>query len=185
MSTLLTGCFDPRTGTDSIEPGVQPPGGLFGADGGLGGSCAEPDPSPLSQLHVRVRTSPFGGEYAPRHVGAIWIEDARGEFVKTIERWGKTRARNLTRWYAASNGNVVDAVTSATATSHTTHDRIWNLGNLERCEIAAGDYKLVMEHTDQDASGASIELPFTKGQVPVTLMPPDDAYFHDLLIELK
>jgi hypothetical protein len=43
----------------------------------------------------------------------------------------------------------------------------------------------VIEHTDRDATGTSIELPFTKEQLPATLAPPENQFFHDLLIELK
>jgi hypothetical protein len=185
VSTLAAGCFQPATGADSLDPGAQPPGGLFGADGGMGGSCGNADPSPLSQLHIRVRTTAVGGRYAPRNVGAIWIETAAGAFVKTVERWGKTRARYLTRWNAASKGDVVDAVTSATLSSHITHDRTWNLTDHMMCEIAAGDYKVVMEETDSNNTGKSRELSFTKGTMPATSTPADDQYFHDLLLELK
>ena len=148
-------------------------------------SKRDPDPSPLSQLHVRVRTSAVGGRYAPRNVGAIWIETASGAFVKTLERWGATRARYLFRWNAASGGNVVDAVTSATLQTHITHDREWNLTDKTTCEIPTGNYRVVVEHTDRDSAGATIEIPFTKDQAAVTLMPTDATNFHDMLLELR
>jgi hypothetical protein len=181
----LAGCFEPSTGADVLEPGTQPPGALFGADAGANSSCSNPDPSPLSLLHVRVRTTPFGGRYAPRNVGAIWIEDAHGTFVKTLERWGSTRARYLTRFNAASGGNVVDAVTSATLSQHVTHNREWDLTDKTKCEIPTGDYRVVIEHTDYNGTGASIALPFTKDQTPATLTPAETTMFHDLLIELR
>jgi len=189
LSTLAAlifgGCFEPATGADVIQPGTEPPGGLFGADGGTNGSCTDPDPSPLSTLHIKVRTTQFGGRYRPKNVGAIWIETAAGAFVKTVERWGKTRARYLNRWNAASGGNVVDAVTSATLANHITHDRTWNLTDKTMCEVPSGNYRIVMEHTDYDGAGTTLEVPFTKGQVPVTLMPAETTFFHDMLVELK
>jgi hypothetical protein len=185
VSTLAGGCFQPGSDADSIEPGTQPRGSLFGADGGTGGACGNPDPSPLSQLHVRVRTTAVGGHYAPRNVGAIWVETEAGAYVKTIERWGKTRARYLTRWNTASKGDVADAITSATLSNHITHDRTWNLTDKMMCEIAAGNYKVIVEQTDDNRTGKSIELPFMKGSAPATLMPAENQYFHDLLLELK
>ena len=185
LSTLACGCFAPSTGTDEGGPGTQPPGGLFGADGGVNSGCTNPDVSPLSKLHLRVRTTAFGGRYAPRNIGAIWIETASGTFVKTIERWAKTRARYLTRFSTASGGNVVDAITSATLSSHTTHDRTWNLADKTECEIPAGDYRVVIEETDRDGPGTTIELPFTKGTTPQTFPVADNAYFHDLVLELQ
>jgi hypothetical protein len=181
---MLVGCFSPSTGIEDVEPGVQPPGGLFGADANTG-TCGTADPSPLTSMHVRVRTTTLNGKYSPRNVGAIWVESAAGMFVKTIERWGRTRARYLTRFTAASGGNIVDAVTSATLANHITHDRTWDLTNLERCEIPAGDYRIVVELTDRNGTGASIELPFTKGETPSSLMPAEAANFHDLLLELR
>ena len=189
LSVLLAlaapGCFEPGTGADLTEPGTQPPNGLFGADGGVNSTCTDPDPSPLSKLHVVVRTSAFGGRYAPRNVGAIWIETASGTFVKTLEKWGSTRSRYIVRWNAASGGNVVDAVTSATLQSHVTHDRTWNLTDKTTCEIKTGTYRVVVEHTDRDGPGATIEIPFTKDQTAVTLMPTDATNFHDMLLELQ
>jgi hypothetical protein len=190
----LVGCFAPGTDVDELEPGIEPPGGLFGGDAGTGsgsgsgsgsGVCGGSDPSPLASLHVRVRTTTLNGRYSPRNVGAIWIETASGAFVKTVERWGGTRARYLTRFNTSSAGNLVDAVTSATLSNHTTHDRVWNLTNLMKCEVPSGAYRVVVELTDRNSAGATLELPFTKAQAPVTLMPTETANFHDLLLELR
>jgi hypothetical protein len=181
----LTACFAPTVGAEDDGPGTQPPNELFGADAGSNPACPGGDTSPLSQLHIRVRTTAVGGRYAPRNVGAIWIESGTGTFIKTVERWGSTRARYLTRFTAASGGNVVDAITSATLAQHTTHDREWNLKDRSECEIAAGDYRVVIEHTDRNSTGVSIVLPFSKDQSAVTLMPAEATNFHDLVLELR
>lgn len=184
--TLVSGaCFQPDEGAGLSEPGTQPPNGLFGADGGVNASCTDPDPSPLSQLHVRVRTSAVGGRYAPRNVGAIWVETASGVFVRTLEEWGRTRARYIVRWNNVSHGNVVDAVTSATLANHITHDREWDLTDNTTCEIPTGDYRVVIEHTDRNSAGATFEIPFHKDQGAVTVTPADATNFHDLLLELR
>lgn len=185
--SMLAGCFQPSVGADELEPGQQP-GDIFGIDaatttGGDGGNgCAT---SSLTSLHVRVRTTQVNGRYAPRNIGALWIEDSTGKFVKTVELWAKTRAKYLTRFQASAKGNVVDAVTSATLSSHIMHDRTWNLTGLDHCQAASGNYKLVMELTDYNGTGASFEVPFTKMQSPVTITPADTTNFHEILVELK
>jgi hypothetical protein len=182
-SVFLAACFSPSVGSDELEPGQQP-GSVFDVDAGAGATCTS-FLSPLSSIRVRVRTTPFDGSYAPDNIGAIWVEDSTGTFVKTIEKWAKTRVRYLTRWNDASKGNVVDAITSATLQSHVTHDRRWNLLGLDRCQIPAGDYRIIVETTDHNGTGDSLEIPFTFGQSAVTLTPAETGTFHDLMIELK
>lgn len=176
------GCFQPRA-SDERDP-IGAPIDLFTIDAPPAPDCP-PDPSPLSQLAVSVRTTPYGGNFAPRNVGAIWIERADGTFVKTLERWGQIRAKWLKRFVMSSAGNIVDAVTSATLTSHTTHERVWDLTDLARCEIESGDYQLLFELTDRDGAGEALAIPFTKDQTSVSLSPEDTRVFHDLSIDLN
>ncbi len=49
----------------------------------------------------------------PKHVLAIWVEDADG-FVKTRKSMANQRKQYLYTWKAASNYNVVDAITGST-----------------------------------------------------------------------
>ena len=187
VGSMLAGCFMPDIGADELEPG-QEPGSLYATDasvaGGDGGSGACAGATPLSSLRIRVRTTAVGGKYAPRNIGAIWIEDSAGKFVKTIELWAKTRVRYLTRWKTASANNVVDAVTGATLSAHTTHDRTWNLTGLDKCKVKPGNYRVVVEETDANTSGPTLEIPFTVGSATM-LMPTESATYHDLLVDLK
>ena len=135
-------------------------------------------------MRIRVRTTTAGGRYSPRNIGAIWIETEAGAFVKTVERWAGTRARWLTKFIASSSSNLVDAVTSATLAQHTTHDRMWNLQDVRRCEIAPGNYRVMVEMTDKNGTGPSLAIPFTMNGSPAMLTPTEAANFHDLLIDL-
>lgn len=182
---VVAGCYRPRADADELAPGIAAPGELFAPDASDRPVCTTPDPSPLATLRVRVRTTPFGGNFRPRNVGAVWIERASGGFVKTLERWGQIRAKWLTRFVAASGNNVVDAVTGATLASHATHDLTWDLRDLAGCEIAAGDYQVVFETTDRDGSGASFAVPFSKDQLPLSIHPLDEPQFHDVLLDLN
>jgi hypothetical protein len=179
---LLAGCYQPRDEND--EQGIGAPVDLFAPDAGPP-PCMTPDPSPLSQLKIRVRTFPYGGQFKPRNVGAIWIERADGSFVKTVERWGQIRAKWLTRFIASSNNNVVDAVTGPTPTVHSTHERTWDLTDLTRCEIPSGNYQVMFELTDRNGPGGVLAVPFTKDQTALSMTPSDAPTFRDLLIELN
>jgi hypothetical protein len=182
---LLAGCFQPSHSIDEAGDGVTPPTDRFAPDASTTAACQQTDPSPLSALHIGVRTSAPGGRFAPRNVGAIWIERADGTFVKTVARWGMIRARWLLRFAAASQQNLADAVTGATLISHETHDVTWDLKDRERCEIAAGDYQVLFEVTDKNGAGPTLAIPFSKDQAPLSLAPTDELAFHDITIDLQ
>jgi hypothetical protein len=180
-----TGCFLPARDADERGTGKQP-GDYYGdndVDASTGtpvDGCANPG---SSTVRVRVRTTANGGRYAPRNVGAIWIEDGTGKFVQTLEVWANARRRYLTRWRTSSADNTVDAVSGATLSNHTTHDRTWTLDAAARCDHPAGAYHVKIEHTDFNGNGPLLDIPFTMG-TPATLNPADQTTFHDLLVEL-
>lgn len=182
---LVAACYQPRTDDDVLGDGLARPSDLFEPDASTIPVCPNPDPSPLSALRIHVRTSSFGGRFAPRNVGAIWIEDRDGDFVKTVKRWGQTRAKWLTRFVAASDENLVDAITGATLPVHQTHDATWNLMDLAHCEIGAGEYRVVFEMTERSGTGELVAVPFVKDQTPSTTSPGDTPYFHDLQFVLE
>lgn len=184
LGLALAGCYQPRFPDDVGGDAAPPPVDLFQNDAGADAGACPTDPSPLSALHVSVRTTAFGGRWRPRNVGAIWIEDSSGAFVKTVELWGKTRARWLVAFQAASDGDVTDAVTGATFTAHETHDVSWNLTDGSGCEVMDGEYQLALELTDRDASGVVRFIPFLK-ETSMTVMPEDSETFHDIVLALE
>lgn len=181
LSVLASACFAPPM--EASGDGIAPPRELFTPDAPPAPNCP-PDPSARSTLRIQVRTSPVGGRFAPRNVGVIWIERADGTFVKTIERWGVARAKYLVAFIASSNGNVVDAITSATLLSHQTHTRTWDLTDTTDCEVEPGDYRVRVEHTDRDGPGAATSLPLTIADA-MTSTFPDEPTFHDLQLDLE
>lgn len=128
-------------------------------------------------LSVSVTTATANGRYAPRNVGAIWITDGGGKFVKTLTEWGSRRRQYLTKWLAASGGNTVDAVTSATINSHGTRTGTWNGTNASRAAVADGAYKVCFELTEYDGTGPSDCVAFTKGRMAFTDKPADVTNF--------
>lgn len=188
MTALVVGCYQPEVPADRLSADADgPPSSDFVA--GAGGmevpTCPDRAPSTLSELAVSVRTSPVGGQFAPRNVGAIWVEDAGGTFVKTLERWGTTRAKWLVTFNEASGGDVVDAITGATKKVHDTHEVRWDLADVEGCEVPAGDYHLWLELTDRSGEGAHHDVPFAKGNGGFVLMPDDAPQFHEIVLELR
>lgn len=149
----------------------------------MAGAGAAPA-SGLTSLSFDVLTHSLGGRYSPKNVGAIWIESSNGTFVKTLEVWAERRARYLTRWNREASASRVDAVTSATLRSHVTHNASWDLTNASGQEVAPGDYKVVIEITDHDGTGASHEVPFTVGD-PMTKSAPDVAAFTAMSLTLE
>lgn len=193
-----TGCYQPEVDRDHLDDALEPPIDLFG-DGGVrpptDGRTPDASTSPdagntscdltsLSALSISVRTTALGGRYAPKNIGAIWIETAGGQYVKTVERWANRRRQYLTTFNTASGQNLTDAVSGATLTSHVTHNRTWNLAGLDGCEVPAGEYRVRVELTDRDSTGVAASFPFTKGTTAVVTHPADTAQFHDLTLDL-
>ena len=155
--------------------------------GGMGRKASDcpPDPSPLERLSLSVRTASGDGRYRPRNVGAFWIEDASGQWVKTLELWGQRRAKWLTRFQAASGGDVVDAVTGPTLSEHEVHELEWDLTAADGCEVENGEYQLRMELTDWSGTGKQYTIPFEKGLTPSELTPADELTFRNIRVALE
>jgi hypothetical protein len=141
--------------------------------------------SSARQLTFRVETLPTGGRFAPNNVGAIWIEDGQGAFVRTLALWGRSRAMYLRKFQASSQGNSVDAVTGATLSAHALHEVSWNLLDRSGREIPDGPYLLRVEMTDKNIAGALLELPFEKTPEPLLDQPADAPYFRAIELRIE
>jgi MYXO-CTERM domain-containing protein len=106
-------------------------------------------------VKVTFTTTPAGGNYAPRNIVAVWIENAGGGFVKTIGRWANTRKQHLVAWSAAS-GQDADAVSGATRSTHTGSLTVtWDLTDRAGAEVPDGTYTVRMETADANANTAA------------------------------
>jgi PKD repeat protein len=151
-----------------------------------GFQSADPEEEPKAtiggELTFTVRTVSEGGNYAPKHVLAIWVEYS-GDFVKTRKAMANQRKQYLYTWKAASNYNVVDAITGSTLNNHQTHTVTWDCTDLDGNIVADGDYDLVCEFTEKHAQGPLYQISFTKGPEGISLTPPDETYFKDIELE--
>jgi len=110
------------------------------------------------KLDVSVTTSATGGNYAPRNIVAIWIEDESGNFVKTLLAYAEKRIQHLNTWEKATSAkgsmyNRTDAITGATQSSHGTRTCSWNGTDYNKNLVADGKYYVCMELTDKNATG--------------------------------
>lgn len=168
-------------GSDDRRDGAAPSDGSAGVDqGSMPRSCS---------LAVTVTTTSAGGRYAPRNVGAIWISDGSDRFIKTLAVWADKRAKYLKRWNeataaAGTPASRVDAVSSATRTSHGVRTAAWSCTNTAAMPVPDGAYKVCFELTDYDGPGPNSCVAFTKGPAPLTLTPPDSPSFTARRLEL-
>lgn len=119
-------------------------------------------------LTVTATTSSAGGNYAPKNIVAIWIEDNQGNFVKTLLAYAQTRKTHLNTWEASTTAagspfNTVDAITGATKSSHATRTCTWNGTDVNGTLVADGTYRIRMELTDKNSTGNYSTFTFTKG----------------------
>lgn len=167
--------------TDLAGPVDARPSGP--TDGGAG-----PGPGGCS-LAISVTTTSAGGRYSPRNIGAIWISDDSDRFIKTVSVWAEKRAKYLQRWNAATSaakvpGSRVDAVSSATKSSHGVRSGAWNCTDTTSQPVANGAYKVCFELTDYDGPGPYNCVPFTKSPAPFSLTPADSPSFTARRLEL-
>jgi hypothetical protein len=136
-------------------------------------------------LSFQVTTVTFGGNYAPRNVGAIWVSDMNDRFIKSLTVWGQKRRSHLVTWENASRGSTVDAVTSATAGSHGTRMGKWNCTGLDEQPVPDGNYRINVEFTERNSEGKVMTpLSFVKSPAPVSAMPADQANFKAVRLQV-
>lgn len=138
-------------------------------------------------LTVSVATSAAGGNYAPKNIVAIWIEDNQGNFVKTLLAYAQTRKTHLNTWEASTTAagspyNTVDAITGATKTSHATRTCSWDGTDINGNIVSDGTYKLRMELTDKNGTGNFSTFTFEKDTLQVNLTPANVPSFSSIVI---
>ncbi len=119
-----------------------------------------------ADVSVTLTSTESGGQYAPKNIVAVWIEDANGTFVKTIGRWANLRKTDLSTWIGKAGGADTDAISGATRTSHQLPlNAKWNLRNRTQQVMPDGNYVVKMESTDTGANHVG-SFPFVKGPTP-------------------
>jgi hypothetical protein len=189
----------PNAGTAGAGPSVGVAGTTVAGAAGtaaMGGSIAgapatQPAAGRPTVLTLEFTTKTQKGKYAPKNVGAAWVETLNGKWIHTLYYWaGMPNDSHLTRYNAAGGPNYAtsgavakalglpayttkppaDVVAGPTLDMHKMHaGAMWNLKNMQAMEVPDGDYRVVIELTEVDATGKSQEVPFTKGPMPLEI----------------
>jgi hypothetical protein len=173
-------------GTGGLDPSS---GGFNGSTGGFMGGTGGSN-SGLCSFRFDVTTTSYGGRFRPRNVGAIYIENASGGFVKTLNVWGTIELRNLTDWQQLSGGNAVDAVTGATRANAGPVFGSWDCTDVNRQPVADGPYQACCSFQEDDAlpffgpAPKKACVPFDKGAA-FTLSPPDQGNFTRMTLSMQ
>jgi hypothetical protein len=138
-------------------------------------------------LTVTATTSSAGGNFAPKNIVAIWIEDEQGNFVKTLLAYAQNRKTHLNTWEASTTAagspfNTVDAISGATRTSHATRTCSWNATDVNGTLVPDGTYKVRLELTDKNSTGNYSTFTFTKDTNPENQTPANVPSFSSISI---
>ena len=142
---------------------------------------SEPEVQTATACTFTLTTRAQGGRYAPKNIGAIWIEREDGTWVKTLKVWAGVRLRYLTTYLKANTmRDTTDALTSATLRQHATHEVKWNLKDAQGAIAADGDYRVRVEVTDRSGDGQLLSVPFSKSDQALKVSPDDSEFFVDV-----
>lgn len=179
-----------------IMMGAAGTGSMMGAAGAATPPAGGAEPTMLT---FQVTTKTQGMKYAPKNVGAVWVEDTNGKWIHTLEYWGGfPNGTHLTRYSKAGGPDYelffgtpatpvpADTISGATLNMHKAHTgEKWNLKDSKGTVIADGNYRVVIEVTEDAVTGTPQEVPFTKGPMPVTMMPADAPYYTGMQLTLQ
>jgi hypothetical protein len=163
--------------------------GTAGSSASAAGSSASAsgNATSLSALSFDVTTASQGGKYSPKNIGAIWVQNGSGQFVKSLEVWAAVRRKDLTRYNAAIGGSsvAVDVTASATLSSHKAHHVSWNMQDKSGAKVSDGKYTLYVEVTDSDATGQYYAVDFDTSAGAQTLTPASNSYFSAMALQMQ
>ncbi|HNX07970.1 MAG TPA: T9SS type A sorting domain-containing protein [Bacteroidales bacterium] len=138
-------------------------------------------------LTFTVTTAAPSGQYSPKHLVAMWIQNSSvtntpTDFIKTKIAYTRLTNPNysayLNKWVSASARNVVDATTGATRNiSSETLTFTWNATNVSGTVVPDGTYYVWMQMTASNTNGTAIYVEFTKGPAEVTLTPANSGNY--------
>lgn len=133
-------------------------------------------------LNIEFNTKATNGQFAPRHLLAVWVTTESNEFIRTLSAYYQNQAyvRYLEKWVDSSNKNKTDAVTGATLRNHQKHTLEWNCKTLTGDTIPDGNYKVWIEMTEANAKGPYYSFTFTKGAAKDSAKLPDQTYFKNI-----
>lgn len=157
---------------------------VMGGLSGMGAFAAPPTEGTL-EVHVNIRGDSTG--FGPRHVVAVWVEDANGRFVRTLAVEGRKQWKRLEAWRAsAGREGRADAVTGATRTDWGWFSTSWDGTFSGGTPAPDGKYRVRIETTWWNGAGPRVDdLTFTKGAASQQLTRPAAGPFSEIRLEWK
>lgn len=127
---------------------------------------------PVPGLVTRYNQPPNGDV----NCGVVWIEDANGALVKTLDFWGGAICFGSLVDYISRfvGGCKIDVMTRPTMQAYTPLSIPWDGKSLHGKVVPDGGYTLVMDvQIDEAHLMQTVRVPFTKGSMPfVITLPP-------------
>jgi hypothetical protein len=165
------------------------------ANGGDSDPTATPSVSGGCPVHVSVVTSSYGtgnnddDDYAPNNVGAIWVTDPQGGFVRTLAVWGPGYWTFAETWVKQSGGSRVDIVAGATRKNHRQPvEADWDCRDKTGTRVAGGPYRLNVEFSEAEEQGPLLSgnssLPFTLGDDAVGVLREPSGSFGPIVVRV-
>jgi hypothetical protein len=122
-------------------------------------------------LGLTFRTQRLTRINGPSNIGAVWIEDSSGNFIRTIELWAGRWASSLYHWQdhaCVGGGPEVDAISEATLPEDATHKLEWDTRDLHGFNVADGIYHVFIEVAETELNfGPTTMYSFEKGGRPI------------------
>jgi hypothetical protein len=138
-------------------------------------------------LSFSVTTTAPSGQYGTKNVLAIWIENSATSFIKTKIMYSSSKTvDHLLTWDSKSLGNVADAITGPTRTSHGTVTFLWNGKNSANALVPDGSYFawLEMAWDDDLAADRTVNsFPFNKASTTTHSAPANTSNFLSINID--
>ena len=180
-------------GEASVDPPVAP---MPAADGG----SARLRFSVLTRVqHPRLKLSDPGFDddaRGPKNMGAIWVSQPDGTFVRSLEVWRKhiERKRHLVAYNDACKCPEPDVITSSTLAMHKVHEVTWDMTDRNGKSVSEGEYVLHVEVADYDvakedkadpnAKNALLRVDFDTRTAPRELSVADTEHYGEIELEL-
>lgn len=131
-------------------------------------------------LTLTVSTAPYGGNYAPKNIVALWVEDNEGKFVKTLGVHAAKRINYLGAWKTSQGSTQTDGDTGATRSNHLTPlTVIWDGTYADDVKKMKKDiYRLRGELTDRNGNGATFseEIDLSAGDDVIDTTTPTSVF---------
>jgi hypothetical protein len=116
------------------------------------------------KVDLTVATANYGGKYGNKNSGAVWVTDEAGMYVRTLKAWSKARAKHVQKWFAASNNDRTNAVSTASLGAMQTHMVTWDCtGSDNTTVLPFGKYIMHFEFTSNNGTGPYLPMTFERG----------------------